>query len=85
MIFERIVGVEVGRSECHDRQQSVEIEGNRSGAGGFGRLDLMLCPSTRRSCRQISVSRAFGEDEDTQQSSLLSYHTGAEPQRQAWL
>ena len=85
MIFERIVGVEVGHLECRDGQQSVEIGGNRSGAGGFSRLDLMLRPSTRCSRCRISVSRAFWEDKDTQRSSLLSCLTRVEPQHQAWL
>ena len=85
MIFERIVGVEVSHSECRDGQQSVKIRGNRSGAGGFGRLDLMLRPSTRRSCRWISVSRAFGEDKDMQWSSLLSCLAKTEQRHQAWL
>ena len=84
IIFERMVGVEVGHSECRVGQQSVKIGGNRSGAGGFGRLDLMLRPSTRRSCRGVSVSRACGEDKETQGLSLLSCRTGAEPWRQAW-
>ena len=52
---------------------------------GSGRLDLMLHPSTRRSRCWISVSRAFGESEGTQRSSLLSCLVRAEPQRQAWL
>ena len=51
---------------------------------GSGRLDLMLRPSTRRSRRRISVSRAFREDKGTQRSSLLSCHTRAESRRQVW-
>ena len=53
--------------------------------GEYQRHAKVLRPSTRRSRCQISVSRAFEEDKDTQRSSLLSCHTRAEPRRQAWL
>ena len=49
MIFERVVGVKVGCSECRDRWRSVRIGNDRLSAGGFRRLDLMLCSSSKHS------------------------------------
>ena len=46
---------------------------------------FLLRPSTRHSRHRFSVSRAFGEDRDTQWSSLLLCCTRAGPRHQAWL
>ena len=59
MIFEKMVDVKVGRSGCLDRQWSVEIGDNRSGAGGFTRLDLMLRSSPKRSQGRILMSQGY--------------------------
>ena len=56
MIFERVSGVEVGRSRCRDRRWLVKIGDDRSIAGGFRRLDLMLRSSSKRSRSRILVS-----------------------------